>query len=70
MVGKKRPTTDNRGAADERACIKRAVTEMIRGLDLLLLDSKTVGEVRHHLGLVVKFIDSRSKRFKARKGGL
>ena len=66
---KKRPTTNNRGAADERACIKRKVKEMIHGLKVI--DGGVPGAAaRRHLSLVVSFIDSRTKRFKARKGGL
>ena len=59
---KKRPTTDNRGAADERACIKRKAKALQREWD------QSAGFQALHD--IIDFIDSRSKRFKARKRGL
>lgn len=54
----KRPTTDNRGAADERHAIKRKVISMMRSG--VRISGKTL----------VDWIDARSKRFRARRGGL
>lgn len=61
-MSNKRPTTDNRGAADERACI-RAYLKRIQS-------TGNYGSGTDTLRQVIAWIDSRSKRFKARKGGL
>ena len=62
MAKKKRPTTDNRGAADERACILAHISRIRR-----------TGEYGSGYDTLIKlheWLESRSKRFKARKGGL
>ena len=67
---KKRPKTDNRGAADERACIKAIVIRLGRASIILPNANEYARGVRETCAAIVKSIDSRSKRFKARKGGL
>lgn len=63
MAKRKNPATDNRGAADERACIKRKIKQILKN-DSPSISSDAV------LIVLLNWIDNRSERFRARKGGL
>lgn len=71
-MSKKRPQTDNRGAADERAQCKAHAKRLVKATAITLADN--LGEYRRGYRAAMKdlitWLDSRSKRFRKRKGGL
>lgn len=73
MAKGKRPTMDNRGAADERACIKRKALQMQHAYESVPCTPANRPKYRCMalaMETLVDWIDRRSKRFRARKGGL
>lgn len=68
MAKRKKPATDNRGAADERAAIKRKALNMQRVYESF--NRPKFLSMALAIETLIDWIDRRSKRFRARKGGL